>query len=276
VIKFPESAAFGKKIPLAQLKEKGVSPKFLKWVKSVKWAYKLSPSTLNLSATPDVKEIEVLEVVLRSEGESLRNRALAIEVLGAMIPNPCLFRLFNEDGDFIEEAICPKASGGALLGDSPIYRLCRGFGETDETVNLRAKSAIASGLTAIICVGETLEMRESGITAEIVAIQTKKALAGISKEDLAKVIIAYEPVWAIGTGKVATTEQANEVCAIIRDVVAGLYDKASADELTIQYGGSMNAANAADLLAMSDVDGGLIGGASLKVADFTTIVKAAQ
>ncbi|MBR6645297.1 MAG: triose-phosphate isomerase [Clostridia bacterium] len=150
------------------------------------------------------------------------------------------------------------------------------FGETDETVNLRAKAAIASGLTAIICVGETLEMRESGITAEIVAIQTKKALAGISKEDLAKVIIAYEPVWAIGTGKVATTEQANEVCAIIRDVVAGLYDKASADELTIQYGGSMNAANAADLLAMSDVDGGLIGGASLKVADFTTIVKAAQ
>ena len=150
------------------------------------------------------------------------------------------------------------------------------FGETDETVNLRAKAAIASGLTAIICVGETLEMRESGITAEIVAIQTKKALAGISKEDLSKVIIAYEPVWAIGTGKVATTEQANEVCAIIRDVVAGLYDKEAADELTIQYGGSMNAANAADLLAMSDVDGGLIGGASLKVADFTTIVKAAQ
>lgn len=133
MIKFPESAAFGKKIPLAQLKEKGVSPKFLKWVKSVKWAYKLSPSTLNLAATADVKEIEVLEVVLRSEGESLRNCALAIEVLGAMIPNPCLFRLFNEDGDFIEEAICPKASGGALLGDSPIYRLCRGFGETDET-----------------------------------------------------------------------------------------------------------------------------------------------
>jgi hypothetical protein len=141
VIKFPESAAFGKKIPLAQLKEKGVSPKFLKSVKSVKWAYKLSQSTLNLAATGDVKEIEVLEVVLRSEGESLRNRALAIEVLGAMIPNPCLFRLFNEDGDFIEEAICPKASGGALLGDSPIYRLCRGFGETDEL--------IASGVTTL-------------------------------------------------------------------------------------------------------------------------------
>lgn len=150
------------------------------------------------------------------------------------------------------------------------------FGETDETVNLRARAAIDAGLTAIICVGETLQMREQGITAEVVAMQTKVALAGFSKEDLKKVIIAYEPVWAIGTGKVATTEQANEVCAIIRGVVAGLYDADAADALTIQYGGSMNAGNASDLLAMSDVDGGLIGGASLKVADFTTIVKAAQ
>ncbi len=150
------------------------------------------------------------------------------------------------------------------------------FGETDQTVNLRARAAIDAGLTAIICVGETLEMREQGITAEIVAMQTKIALLGFSKEDLKKVIIAYEPVWAIGTGKVATTEQANEVCGIIRNVVADLYDAQTAEALTIQYGGSMNAGNASDLLAMSDVDGGLIGGASLKVADFTTIVKAAQ
>ena len=128
---FPESAAFGKKIPLAQLKEKGASAKFLKWVKAVKWAYKLSPATLNLASTADVKEIEVLEVVLRPEGESARNRALAIEVLCTMIPNPCLFRLFNDEGGFVEEAICPKVSGGALYGDSPVYRLCRGFGETD-------------------------------------------------------------------------------------------------------------------------------------------------
>ncbi len=150
------------------------------------------------------------------------------------------------------------------------------FGETDITVNLRAKAAINADLTAIICVGETLEMREQGITAEIVAMQTKVALMGISAEQLKKVIIAYEPVWAIGTGKVATAEQANEVCAIIRNVVAELYSKADADELTIQYGGSMNAGNAEALLAMSDVDGGLIGGASLKVPDFTAIVKAAQ
>ena len=150
------------------------------------------------------------------------------------------------------------------------------FGETDITVNLRAKAAINAGLTAIICVGETLDMREQGITAEIVAMQTKVALMGISAEQLKQVIIAYEPVWAIGTGKVATADQANEVCAIIRNVVSDLYTKADADELTIQYGGSMNAGNAEALLAMSDVDGGLIGGASLKVPDFTAIVKAAQ
>ena len=119
-------------------------------------------------------------------------------------------------------------------------------------------------------------MREQGITAEIVAMQTKVALMGISAEQLKQVIIAYEPVWAIGTGKVATADQANEVCAIIRNVVSDLYTKADADELTIQYGGSMNAGNAEALLAMSDVDGGLIGGASLKVPDFTAIVKAAQ
>ncbi len=150
------------------------------------------------------------------------------------------------------------------------------FGETDITVNLRAKAAINAGLTAIVCVGETLDMREQGITAEIVAMQTKVALMGISAEQLKQVIIAYEPVWAIGTGKVATADQANEVCAIIRNVVSDLYTKADADELTIQYGGSMNAGNAEALLAMSDVDGGLIGGASLKVPDFTAIVKAAQ
>ena len=138
---FPESAAFGKKILLAQLKENGASAKFLKWVKAVKWAYKLSPATLNLASTADVKEIEVLEVVLRLEGESARNRALAIEVLCTMIPNPCLFRLFNDEGGFVEEAICPKVSGGALYGDSPVYRLCRGFGETDEL--------IASGVTTL-------------------------------------------------------------------------------------------------------------------------------
>ena len=150
------------------------------------------------------------------------------------------------------------------------------FGDTDATVAKRVRGAIDAGLTAILCVGEYLEQREQGITAEICAMQTKIALEGVSEDELKQVIIAYEPVWAIGTGKTATAEQANEVCAQIRDVIAGLYTQAAADSVTIQYGGSMNAGNAAQLLAMSDVDGGLIGGASLKAEDFATIVAAAK
>ncbi len=149
------------------------------------------------------------------------------------------------------------------------------FGETDVTVQKRVRAALDAGLTVILCVGETLEQREQGITSELVAMQTKIALGGVSKEELKRVIIAYEPVWAIGTGKTATAEQANEVCHTIREVIAGLYGKDAADAFTIQYGGSMNAGNAAELLAQPDVDGGLIGGASLKPNDFATIVKAA-
>lgn len=150
------------------------------------------------------------------------------------------------------------------------------FGETDITVNKRLKAGIAAGLTVILCVGEMLEQREQGITAELVSLQTKVALCGVPKEDLANVIIAYEPVWAIGTGKTATADQANEVCALIRGTISELYGKAAADAMTIQYGGSMNAVNAAELLSKPDVDGGLIGGASLKAADFTAIVNAAS
>lgn len=149
------------------------------------------------------------------------------------------------------------------------------FGETDVTVQKRVRAAIDAGLTAILCVGEYLEQREQGITAELVAMQTKIALGGVSADELKQVIIAYEPVWAIGTGKTATAEQANEVCKVIRDVIADLYGKDNADAMTIQYGGSMNAANAAELLAQPDVDGGLIGGASLKPEDFAAIVDAA-
>ncbi len=150
------------------------------------------------------------------------------------------------------------------------------FGETDETVNLRTKAAVAAGLTAIVCVGETLTEREQGITAEVVAKQVKLALSGISADQMKKVIIAYEPVWAIGTGKTATAEQADEVCGLIRSVVASLYGKVVSRSTVIQYGGSMNAANAAELLAMENIDGGLIGGASLKADAFATIVDAAQ
>ena len=150
------------------------------------------------------------------------------------------------------------------------------FGETNETVNLRVKAALEGGLKVILCVGELLAEREQGITEEIVSLQTKIALQGVSADELKNVIIAYEPVWAIGTGKTATPEQADEVCGIIRGVIAKLYSAEAAEAFTVQYGGSMNAKNAAELLSKVNVDGGLIGGASLKTADFTTIVNAAQ
>ncbi|HHV50904.1 MAG TPA: triose-phosphate isomerase [Candidatus Avimonas sp.] len=150
------------------------------------------------------------------------------------------------------------------------------FGETDVTVNKRVRAALDAGLTVILCVGEYLEQREQGVTSEICAMQTKIALQGVSAEEMSRIIIAYEPVWAIGTGKTATAQQANEVCALIRSTIASLYNQEIADNTVIQYGGSMNAANAAELLAQSDVDGGLIGGASLKPADFAAIVAAAK
>ncbi len=150
------------------------------------------------------------------------------------------------------------------------------FAETDETVNKKVIKALEKDLLPILCVGESLEEREAGITMDLITIQIKKAFAGISADDAKKVVIAYEPIWAIGTGKTATDEQAEEVCAEIRKVLASLYDDATAKEITIQYGGSMNAGNAEGLLAKPNIDGGLIGGASLKSADFAVIVKAAK
>ena len=150
------------------------------------------------------------------------------------------------------------------------------FGETDDTVNARLKAAIANGLTPIVCVGETLEQREKNITVETVAMQTKIAFRDISADDAKNTIIAYEPVWAIGTGKTATDEQADEVNGAIRSVIKEIYGANVADSIVIQYGGSMNAKNAAGLLAKEHIDGGLIGGASLKAEDFSVIVHAAN
>jgi triosephosphate isomerase len=150
------------------------------------------------------------------------------------------------------------------------------FGETDETVNLRTKAALSAGLRVILCIGEVKEQRLSGITDEVVGMQTKLALAGITESQLQNVVIAYEPVWAIGTGLTATPEQAEETCGVIRNIIAGMYSKKAAEALTILYGGSMNEKNAADLLAKPNVDGGLIGGASLVPEKFTAIVDAAQ
>ena len=150
------------------------------------------------------------------------------------------------------------------------------FGETDETVNKRARAAIAAGLTAIVCIGETLEEREAGKLNEVIERQMKVGLAGVTAADCAKLVIAYEPVWAIGTGKTATPDQAQEVHALIRATLAGLVGAETAETVRIQYGGSMKPSNAAELLAKKDIDGGLIGGAALKAADFAGIVAAAN
>lgn len=150
------------------------------------------------------------------------------------------------------------------------------FGETDETVNRRTKAALAAGLKPIVCVGELLWERECDITEEVIARQIKLDLFDVSAEDVKKTIIAYEPVWAIGTGKTATAEQAEEVCAFIRATLAKLYGQEVANAVTIQYGGSMNDGNCDELLSKENVDGGLIGGASLVAEKFAAIVKAAS
>ena len=150
------------------------------------------------------------------------------------------------------------------------------FGETDVTVQKRVRAALDAGLTVILCIGELLEQREAGITEEIVGMQTKAALGGVSKEELGRIILAYEPVWAIGTGKTATAEQAAEVCTAIRATIRNLYGARVARSITIQYGGSMNPKNAAELLAQPDVDGGLIGGAALKPDQFVDIINASN
>ena len=148
------------------------------------------------------------------------------------------------------------------------------YAESDQTVNAKVLKALEKDLVPVLCCGESKEQREDGVTFEWVRMQLKIALRGVSKEDITKVVIAYEPIWAIGTGLTATDEQANEVCTAIRVLLAELYGKDAADATRILYGGSVNAKNAGALFSMSDIDGGLVGGASLKVPDFTTIANA--
>ena len=160
-----------------------------------------------------------------------------------------------------------------IIGHSERRQYC---GETDIIVNKKVHAALNAGLHPIICVGESLEQRELGVTMELISLQLKSALAGVSAEKLRKCVIAYEPVWAIGTGKTATPEQAGEVCTFIRATIRHMYGARIARSITIQYGGSMNPENAATLLAQPDIDGGLIGGAALKSEQFVEIINAAN
>ena len=182
---------------------------------------------------------------------------------------------FEDSGAFTGEI------SGAMLADLGVDYVIVGhserreyFAETNESVNKKAHAIFKYGMKPIICCGESLEQREQGVTAEHVRYQIKIGLLGLTAEQICQTVIAYEPIWAIGTGRTATNEQANEVCAIIRQTIKELYDDNTAETVRIQYGGSVNAKNAKELFDMSDIDGGLVGGASLKLDDFEVIAKA--
>ena len=200
-------------------------------------------------------------------------------------------RLFKECRVAIGAENCHYESNGAYTGEVSCEMLKemgvkyviighserrQYYNETDFTVNKKVHAALEAGLYPIVCVGESLEQRELGVTMDLISYQVKAALAGVPAEKMRHVVIAYEPIWAIGTGKTATADQAQEVCAAIRKVVGELYGEDAAKALTVQYGGSMNAKNAEELLSKPDVDGGLIGGASLKADQFAIIVDAAS
>ena len=204
---------------------------------------------------------------------------------------PAAVRLFKDSRVSIGAENCHFESHGAFTGEvSPemlkevgVKYVVIGhserrqyYNETDFTVNKKVHAALEAGLYPIVCVGESLEQRELGVTMDLISYQVKAALSGVPAEKMRHVVIAYEPIWAIGTGKTATAEQAGEVCQAIRTVIRKLYGARVARSVTIQYGGSMNAKNAAELLAQPDVDGGLIGGASLKPADFVQIINSAN
>ena len=183
---------------------------------------------------------------------------------------------FEPSGAFTGEISVPKLKdlgvGYCIVGHSERREY---FAETDKTVNLKLKALLQAGITPILCVGESLEIREQGGEQTFVAGQVIADFDGIGTEDAAKVVIAYEPIWAIGTGKTATPDQAEEMCAFIRGVISGIYDDATGDSMLILYGGSMKPSNAKELLEKPDINGGLIGGASLKADDLAAIAEAA-
>jgi len=200
-------------------------------------------------------------------------KALGDAGIGVGAQNMSQFKSGAYTGEVSAAQLEDVGAGYVIIGHSERRQF---YGETDTSVNQKLLAALETPMTPVVCVGETLEQREAGITFELVALQVKASLLGVTPSQLKRVVIAYEPVWAIGTGKTATPEDAGEVCGAIRDVIAAVYDSEAADAVPILYGGSMNEKNANDLLAQPDIDGGLIGGASLKPESFAAIINAAN
>jgi triosephosphate isomerase len=218
---------------------------------------------------------DTVEVVLAPPFVALQPLQVALE--GAPLQLAAQNCHWESSGAFTGEVAAPMLAelgcAYVIVGHSERRQF---FGETDETVNKRARAVRAAGMTPIVCVGETLAEREANRTLEVVERQVRGALAGFDAKDVATFVLAYEPVWAIGTGRTATSAQAQEVHAAIRGLLGRLYDEETAGRVRIQYGGSVKPDNAAELLGQPDVDGALVGGASLKAGDFAAIVKAAS
>jgi len=216
-------------------------------------------STMDLAVCPTATALEAVSHVLTNTNIGVGAQNMYWEDSGAFTGE-------------ISPLMVKELATYVILGHSERRQY---FGETDATVNLKLKAAIRHGLTPIVCIGESLAQNEAGETVPFVGNQIRGAFAGISQQDAGKVVLAYEPVWAIGTGKTASSEQAQEVHALIRQVLTGLYDATVAQAVRIQYGGSVKPANARELFAMPDIDGGLIGGAALDAKSFIDIVRAA-
>lgn len=219
-----------------------------------------------------VKDAEGVEIAVAPSFTLLRSVSDALDGTRVMVAGQDCY--WEEEGAFTGEVspgmLVDAGCSHVIIGHSERRRY---FGETDETVNRKIRSAVTAGLTAIVCIGETLDEREAGETIQVIERQLTNGLEGISKDMMEKVIIAYEPVWAIGTGRTATDDQAQEVHAFIRGLLARLFSPALAEAVRIIYGGSVKPENIAGLMSRPDIDGALVGGASLKAESFASIVR---
>ncbi len=234
---------------------------------------------MNMTPTEAVELINTLKPLVATEDADVVFCVPAIDIIPAMeAAKGSNIEIGAENMYFEEKGAYTGEISPAMLTDAGVKYVVLGhserreyFAETSETVNKKMLKAFEHGITPIMCCGETLTQREQGVTMDFIRQQVKVGFLGVTAEQAAKAVIAYEPIWAIGTGKTATTEQAQEVCKGIRECIAEIYDQATADAIRIQYGGSVNAATAPELFAQPDIDGGLVGGAALK-PDFGKIV----